>query len=119
MHDTIAVAIVQGAGNLARELAGLLLLQFAVGDNVIQHLAPIDVFKKHVPVVCSAHHISHPANVRVIYEADNSGFSSGSNLLGAVCSLGFSAVAMFLRGEPWDDLDSNLRPELALSRSSN
>jgi hypothetical protein len=43
----------------------LLLLQFAVRNDVVQHLTSIDIFKEHVPVVRGSHDISHPANIRV------------------------------------------------------
>jgi hypothetical protein len=65
VDDAVPVAVIQRAGDLAGELAGLLLLQFAVRNDVVQHLTSIDIFKEHVPVVRGSHDISHPTNIRV------------------------------------------------------
>jgi len=65
VDDAIPVTVVQRAGDLAGELAGLLLLQFPVRNDVVQHLTPVDVFKEHVPVVRGSHDISHPADIWV------------------------------------------------------
>lgn len=66
VNNAVAVAIVESACDLASKLASLLLLQPSMRDDVIQHLATIDVFAKHVPVVVRPDDIAHPADVRMI-----------------------------------------------------
>lgn len=45
MDDAVAMAIIQRTGDLPSKLARLLLLQFPVGDDVVQHLATIHIFE--------------------------------------------------------------------------
>ena len=45
VDDAIAMAVVESTGDLAAELASLLLLKFAVGDDVVEHLATVDIFE--------------------------------------------------------------------------
>jgi hypothetical protein len=66
MHDTISVTVIQRAGDLASKLPGLLLLQPAMGDDVIEHLAAIDIFEEHIPMIIRSLHIAHAANERMI-----------------------------------------------------
>lgn len=108
MYDAVPVTVIQCTGDLAGELAGLLLFQFAVRNDIVEHLAPVDIFEEHVPVVRGSHNISHPADVWVAGEADNGGLSSCSDFFRAVCSLRFATVAVFLGRESRDDLHSDL-----------
>ena len=99
VNYAVAVAVVEGAGNLATKLARLLFLELAVRDDVVEHLATVDVLKEHVPVVICAHNITQAADVRVIEEGDYSCFAGGSNLLGLIGALfvGSILVAVFGR----------------------
>lgn len=45
VDDAIAVTIVKSTRNLAGELPRKLLLQFTMRDDIVEHLAAIDVFK--------------------------------------------------------------------------
>lgn len=72
MDNAVAVAIVDGAGYLAGELASLLLLELTVGNDVVQHLAAINVFEKHVPMPPCSQVIAEPANVLMVQKADDS-----------------------------------------------
>lgn len=58
VDDAIPVAVVERTGDLAGEFACLLLLEFAVGDDIIKHLASIHKFEEHVPVVIGPDNIS-------------------------------------------------------------
>lgn len=65
VNDTVSVAVVKGARDLTTKLAGLLLLELAVRNNVVEHLAAIYIFEQHVPVVIGADDIAHAADVGV------------------------------------------------------
>lgn len=96
VDDAVSVAVVERAGDLAGELAGLLLLEAAMRDDVVEHLASIDKLEQHVPVVVCAHNISHAADVGVVEQADDGGFSGGSHLLGVVCSFAVGGTLMLV-----------------------
>ena len=66
VHDAVSVAIVQGAGYLSTKFSSLLFLQFAMRNDVVQHLAAIDKFEEHVPVIVGPDNISQPANMRMV-----------------------------------------------------
>lgn len=108
MDDAVSVAVVERAGNLAGELAGLLLLETAVRDDIVEHLASIDKLKQHVPVVVCAHDISHATDVGVVEQADNGGFSGGSNLFGVVCSFAVGGALVLVLRLSRDDLNGDL-----------
>lgn len=109
VDNTVAMAVIEGAGNLATEFAGLFLLQFAVGYDVIEHLAAVDVFAEHVPVVVGADDISHAADVGVVEESDDCSLAGSPDLFGLICSLlvGSSMVAI-LCGAAGNDFASDL-----------
>lgn len=65
VDNAISVTVVESAGNLPAELARLLLLKLAVGDDVVEHLAAIHKLEEHVPVVVCSHYISQSADVRM------------------------------------------------------
>ena len=66
MHDRVAVAVIECAGDLTAEFAGGLLLKLAVRNNVVQHLSPVDILKKHIPVVVGTDNITKTTDVGVI-----------------------------------------------------
>ena len=76
MCNTVPVAVVKSAGNLARKLSGLLLFESSVGDDVVKHLAAIYVLEKHVPVVIRPNNVSHSTYVRVVQKRDDGCLSS-------------------------------------------
>lgn len=53
-------------GDLAAELAGLLLLELATGDDVVEHLGAVDVFEEYVPMVVGADDVAEAADVGVV-----------------------------------------------------
>lgn len=87
MDNAVAMAIVQGARDLTAELARLLLLQFAMRDDVVKHLAAIDVFAKHVPMIVGSDDVSHATNVRMTEKRDDSRLTGSPDFLRLICSL--------------------------------
>jgi hypothetical protein len=81
VNNAVSVTIVQGAGDLSAELPSLLVLQPPMRDYIVEHLPPIDVFKEHIPMICSAHNVSHSTYIWVIQKGDNSCFSCCADLL--------------------------------------
>ena len=108
MDNTVSMTVIQGTGNLARELASLLLLEAAVGDDVVQHLSSVDKLEEHVPVVVGAYDISHATNIRVVQQADNGGFAGGPDLLGMVGSFAVGSALVLVLGLSGHYLDGHL-----------
>ena len=101
VNDAVSMAIVQGARNLSAEFPSLFLLQPSVRDNIVKHLSPIDIFKKHIPMVGRAHHISHGTYVWVIQKSDNGGFTCRSDFLRMVGSFSIcSTLIMSIISRP-------------------
>lgn len=71
VDDAVPMAVVKGARYLAAELPGLLLLELAVGDDVVEHLAAVDIFKEHVPMVIGSYDIAQATNVWVVKECND------------------------------------------------
>lgn len=65
MDDAVSVTIVESTGDLSAELACLLLLEFAVGDDVVEHLTTVDILKQHVPVVVCTDDIAQATDMGV------------------------------------------------------
>lgn len=109
VNNAVAVTVIQCAGDLATELASLLLLEFAMRYDVIEHLAAIDVFKQHIPVVVGAHYVPHAADVGVIQEGDDGSLACRSNFFGLVGPFLVGAGLVFLGRTARHNLASNLR----------
>lgn len=109
MDNAVAVAIVEGTRNLTAELAGLLLLELAVRDDVVEHLTTVDILEEHVPVVICPHNVSHAANVGVVEEGDDGSLASCSDLFGLVSSLLIgAALVAIIGGTARNDLAGDL-----------
>jgi hypothetical protein len=116
VDDAVAVAVVERTGNLAGELASLLLLETAMGDDVVEHLAAIHKLEQHVPVVVCPHDVFHAADVGVVEQADNGGFTGSPDFLGVVCSLAVGGALVLVCRLSGDDLDGHLLARLAVLR---
>ena len=46
MDDGITVAVIQGAQDLPCKLSSMFLSEFAMTNNIVKHLSPIDVLKE-------------------------------------------------------------------------
>lgn len=87
VDNAVPVTVVESAGDLTAELAGLLLLQLAMGNDIVKHLAAIDVLAEHVPMVVGAHNVSHTTDVGMAQERDDGCLSGGPDFLRLVRSL--------------------------------
>lgn len=115
MHNTVAMAVVDGTGYLPCELAGLLLLKFAVGNDVIQHLAAIDVFEQHIPVPSRPQVVAEPAYVLVVQEAHYGSLARVSVLSRSVSLVPLlSALAAIIGRHPFDDFACDLWEKVVL-----
>lgn len=97
VYNAVAVAVIEGACDLSAELASLPFLQFAMRDDVVEHLAAVDIFKEHVPVIVRAYNVSQPCDVGMAQESYDCSLTSCSNLLGLIGSflVGTAVVAIF------------------------
>ena len=84
MNDIVQMAILEGAPNLTRKLACHPFSQTAVTNDVVEHLAAVDILSNHVVVVLVHDHLPHAANVRVVKEHGECGLAQRSNLLRGV-----------------------------------
>jgi len=109
VDDTVPMAIIESACDLTTELAGLLLLQLSMGDDVVKHLAAIHELEQHIPVVVGPNHVLQGANMGMVEEGDNGSFASRSNFLGLVRPLLISsAMVAIIGGASGDDFTSHL-----------
>lgn len=81
MNDAVSVTVIKRTGNLAPEFPRLLLFQSAVGDNVIEHLASIDILEEHIPVVISTDDITHGTNIGVVEQRYDRSFARSPDFL--------------------------------------
>lgn len=112
MDNAVPVAVIQGTSNLTTELPGLLFLELAVRDDVVEHLSAIDIFEQHVPVVVCTDNIAEAANVGMTEEGNNGSLSGGTDLFGMVVALFFlvgPAVVAIVSGAPGDDFARDLQ----------
>ena len=120
MHDVVLVAVVQRAPNLPCELACDSFPQSPVADDVVEHLAPADVFEHHVVMVLVNDHLAHAADVWVMEEHRKRGFTERPYLLRGIfrrlfrCRIGSGRSCGRVgddSGENFDrELDSKSRP---------
>jgi hypothetical protein len=108
MDNAVAVAVVEGTGNLAREFASLLLLEAAVRDDVVEHLAAIYKLEQHIPVVVCPDDVLHATDVGVVEQADNGGLSGRPDFLGVVGSLAVGGALVLVLRLSGNDLDGHL-----------
>ena len=109
VDDAVPVAVVDGARDLARKLAGLLLLELPVRDDVVEHLAAVDVFEEHVPVPSCPQVVPQAADVLVVEQADDCGLAGIPVLPGGVGLLAvFPALAPVVGRDALDDLARDL-----------
>lgn len=66
VDNAVPVTVIQGTGDLTTEFPSLFLLELSVGNDIVQHLAAVDIFKQHVPVVVCSDDIAQTAYIRVI-----------------------------------------------------
>jgi len=86
--DVVLVTVVDGTGDLPGKLSGDALPEAAVADDVVEHLAAVDILKDHVVVVLVDDHLPHAADVGVVEEHGEGGLSERADLLGGVlCGL--------------------------------
>lgn len=63
MNDVIPMAVVQSASYLPGKLPRHSFPQAAVTDDIIEHLATIDILEDHVVVVGMGNHLAHTADI--------------------------------------------------------
>jgi hypothetical protein len=59
MHNGIAVAIVEGAEDLSSKFSSVFFSEFAVTDDVVEHLSAVDILEKEIKVSLGDDDISH------------------------------------------------------------
>lgn len=109
MNNRISVAIVERRGDLSPEFACLFFLEAPVIDDVVQHLASVDILEHHVPVVVGLDVVAHAADVRMVDETDDCGLTRSADLLGMICALALCLCAVLVCRYARDDLDGNLQ----------
>ena len=80
MHNGVTVAIVERTKDLSGKLACVFLSQFAVADDIIEHLSAIDILEEEIEVALCDDDIPHSANIWMSKQRDNGGFTDGPNL---------------------------------------
>ena len=70
MHDHVAVAVSNAGYDLLEELAGLILIEPSVLDNVVEELATRHVLHDHEDVTRRVYHLVQLYDVRVSEELE-------------------------------------------------
>lgn len=108
MNDAISVTVIQGARNLATEFASLLLLKLAVGYNIVEHLAAVDVLEQHIPVIIRSNDIAHAADMRMVEQGNDSRLASCSYFFRLIRTFLVGTALVFLGRASGDDFASDL-----------
>ena len=109
MDNAVAMTVVEGAGNLSRELASLFLFEFAMGNDVVQHLAAIYKLKEHIPVVVRPDDISQAAYMGMVEQCDDSSLSRSANLFRVISPFFICSTLVAIVGRSaGDNFASNL-----------
>jgi len=66
VDDVIKVAILKCAPYLSCKFSCDAFAKAPMADDIVEHLAPIDILENHVVMVLMDDHLAHPAYVRVI-----------------------------------------------------
>lgn len=66
VHDIVLVTIIQRAPNLSCKLSRDTLTEPPMTDNIVQHLAPVDILEDHVVMVLVDDHFPHPTDVWMV-----------------------------------------------------
>lgn len=98
VYDAVPVQVVQSTCDLPAKFPGLFLLKFAVRDDVIEHLATVDIFEKHIPMVVCTDNIVKSTDVGMVQEGADGGFTSGSDFLGLIGTLFVGARLVIIVG---------------------
>lgn len=89
-----------------------------MADDIVEHLTAVDILENHVVVMLVDDHLAHAADVRVVKEHGERGFSERADLLRSVFRRllrrrlrvrGRRDAAGGLGGDAWEDLDGELR----------
>ena len=117
VNNIVLVTVIQRATYLPGELAGYSLPQPAMADDVVEHLASVDILEQHVPVVVCPDNIAHAADVRVVGQCDDCCFSCCADLLAVFCSFALCsrAVLSIIRSSGYN-LDGDLLSSLFVPR---
>lgn len=68
MDDIVLVAVVDGASNLPGKLPGNAFPQPTVTNDVVEHLAAVDILGDHIIMMLVDDHLAHAADVGVVEE---------------------------------------------------
>src|ERR1700683_1194812 len=68
VYDTVPVTIIQGTANLPREFTGNSFPKPPMTDNVIQHLAAVNILKNHIVMMLVNDHLTHATYIWVVKE---------------------------------------------------
>jgi hypothetical protein len=121
VDDAVFMTVLERAANLTSELPSHSFPQSAVTDNVIQHLATVDVFENHVVVMLVDNHFPHAADIGMVEQHRERSLSHGSDLLRGLfrsrfCSrFGVGGVGM---DSAWNSARKNFDSELSQIRVS-
>jgi hypothetical protein len=63
MHNRIAMTIVKGTQDLSGKFSCVLFSQFAMTDDIIQHLSTVDILKEEIEMSLSDYDVPHSTNV--------------------------------------------------------
>ena len=113
MDDIVVMTITECTTYLPRKLSGCAFPEASMTDNVVEHLAAVDVLENHVIMVLMNDHLAHAADVGMVEEHRKGRFAQGADLLGGILGGLFGGVGGEVCGGcrnvcTWQNLDSKL-----------
>jgi len=68
MDDIVMMTIAECTAYLPRKLSGCAFPETPVADDVVEHLAAVDVFENHVVMMLMNDHLAHATDVGMVEE---------------------------------------------------
>ena len=75
------MTVIQCATDLSSKLSSSPFAKAAMRNDVIEHLTTVDEFEHHVMVIRVCYEFPHSADIRVMQEKGDGGFSDGTDFL--------------------------------------
>jgi len=68
MDDIVVMTITKCTAYLPRKLSGRAFPEASVADDVVEHLAAVDILANHVIMMLMNYHLAHAADVGMVEE---------------------------------------------------
>lgn len=107
MDDGVSVTVVKSRGDLASKFPSMLLFEFAMGNDIVEHLSSVDVLQDHVIMMRQDHNFVQADNVWMMKDHHDRCLTNGPCLaIVFLLLLGWGHIGVGLHAR--DNLDCDL-----------